>query len=188
MGSRFLYTPQPAPTPALVSSRFVSVPRGTSCSHRLFLRRLRLIRCNLVQRSSAKFLAGDFAISLLQYLAEFRPLRLLPQPTSIRNQNCHRHGKLLAAEMFVWTPSSQQPVNRTHPTHPFNFGSPAGVASVKKVRVQLRSACAAVLRLIGGARLGSSANLSIITYCASRVKHFTTLRMRLGRRRMASPH
>jgi hypothetical protein len=53
-----------------------------------------LIRCNLLQRSSARFLAGDFAISL-QHLTEFGLFGEHPS-----DQNHNRHAKLQAEEIF----------------------------------------------------------------------------------------
>ena len=68
------------------------------------------------------FSCGDFAISLLQYLSEVGPWGSShrPQRTSVRSKpSSPRH----MPERCLFGPHPQQPVHRTHPTRPFDFGS-----------------------------------------------------------------
>jgi hypothetical protein len=76
-----------------------------------------------LQSTSAKFL-GDFAISSLQHLAEFRPFGAAP--TANIRQIKIIIAKLRAEEIIVWT-HPQQPAQRTQPTRPFDVGSPATI-------------------------------------------------------------
>jgi hypothetical protein len=74
-----------------------------------------------VSTKFSEFLAGDFAISLLQHLAEFGPFEAAPTANILQI-------KILIAtpscvpKRFLFGPHPQQPVHRTHPARPFDFG------------------------------------------------------------------
>jgi hypothetical protein len=109
--------------PPWVGSRFTLHPNQHQ--HRLWC-----LRFVSVPRVHSHFSCGDFAIPfvaicfsevprwrfcnlIVAISCRIRTPRLIPQRTSIRNQNRH-----CQAERFVFGPHPQQPAHRTHPTRP----------------------------------------------------------------------
>jgi hypothetical protein len=88
-------------------------PVTLPCSQRFYLREIAI---SFIAVCFSEIPLWRFCNLMLQYLAEFGPLRLLPQRSAVRNQN-HRRAKLCRRDLFL------DPVYRTQPTFPFDFGS-----------------------------------------------------------------